>query len=177
MAVKKKLSNKSQFIRTQPATMSTADVIAKAKAAGLKISSSLVYMVRGRSSRRAEVGTVKGPSTTAKSIGPAESKAAFVRSRPHLSPKEIVEDAVAAGVKLGASYVYNVRGAAKAKSTRMVTKQAARTVRHSPPVARPIGPSFKAEDLLRAVAAELGLGRAIELLETERARVHAVLRA
>lgn len=33
-----------------------------------------------------------------------------------------------------------------------------------------------AEDVLRAVAAEVGLGRAIGLLEGERARVHAVLR-
>jgi hypothetical protein len=31
--------------------------------------------------------------------------------------------------------------------------------------------------LLRAVAAELGLGRAMEILQGERARVHAVLRA
>jgi hypothetical protein len=31
------------------------------------------------------------------------------------------------------------------------------------------------EDLLRAAAAELGLGRAMEILEGERARVRAVL--
>jgi hypothetical protein len=32
------------------------------------------------------------------------------------------------------------------------------------------------EPLLRAVAAELGLGRAVEILQGERARVRAVLR-
>lgn len=36
--------------------------------------------------------------------------------------------------------------------------------------------SSKAEDLLRAVAAEIGLGQAVDLLEADRARVHAVLR-
>jgi hypothetical protein len=46
----------------------------------------------------------------------------------------------------------------------------------TPPVARPITNSTKAEDLLRAVAAEIGLGRAIELLLGERARVSAILR-
>jgi hypothetical protein len=33
-----------------------------------------------------------------------------------------------------------------------------------------------AENLLRAVAAEIGLGRAIELLHGERARTHSLLR-
>ncbi len=116
MASKKttKKQSKSAFVRAQPATASTADIIAAGKKAGLNISTSLVYMVRG------------------------------------------------AGKKRGR------------KEMRMAARRS--TARTAPAVARPIKSSTKAEDLLRAVAAEVGLGRAIELLEAERARVHAVLR-
>jgi hypothetical protein len=43
-------------------------------------------------------------------------------------------------------------------------------------VPRPITTTSSAEDLLKAVGAEIGLGRAIELLLGERARVHSILR-
>jgi hypothetical protein len=43
-------------------------------------------------------------------------------------------------------------------------------------VPRPITSTRSAEDLLKAVAAEIGLGRAIEQLQGERARVRAILR-
>jgi hypothetical protein len=198
MATKKTNSNKSTFIRSQPAALSTADVIAKAKAHGLKISSSLVYMVRGRkksagSASPAASRTAKKSRVAAKSVvvshahvSPASappaagvgSKAAFVRSRTHLSPREIVEDAKAAGLTLDVGYVYNVRGAAKARSTTpasKVTKRAARTARTPSLAVRPTGSSSKVEDLLKAIAAELGLGRAMEILAGERARVRAVI--
>jgi hypothetical protein len=184
MAPKKTTPNKSAFIRTLPTSMSTAEVIAKGKAEGLKISSSLVYMVRGRAKPKGvgiKVAAAKKTSTAATrdvlSGAPAANKADFVRSRAHLSPKEIVEDAKAAGVKLDVGYVYNVRGAAKSKAITKVTKQAARTARTAPAVARPVTMSSKAEDLLKAVAAELGLGRAMEILAGERARVRAVIGA
>jgi hypothetical protein len=61
--------NKSDFIRAQPATMSAADVIAKGKAEGIKIGSSLVHMVRGRSSGKA--------------------KEAMCRHRDGISPRDI----------------------------------------------------------------------------------------
>lgn len=106
------------------------------------------------------------------------SKADFVRAHASLSPKEIVAKGKAEGLELGISYVYNVRGYDKAKTKKKATKVAARrsTTRTAPAVARPIRTPSKVEDLLRAVAAEVGLGRAIELLEAERARVHAMLR-
>jgi hypothetical protein len=39
----------------------------------------------------------------------------------------------------------------------------------------PPGTNTSVEDLLKAAAAELGLGRAIEILQGERARVRAVI--
>lgn len=108
----------------------------------------------------------------------SSSKADFVRAHADLSPKEIVEKGKAEGVKLNASYVYNVRNYEKSKTQKKVTKRAAHraTARKAPSVTRSIATNTSAEDLLRAVAAELGLGRAIELLQGERARVHAVMR-
>ena len=178
MAAKKttKKQSKSAFVRSQPATASAADIIAAGKKAGLKFSSSLVYMVRGEKGKAKN--RPKKTATVSTTLG--MSKAEFVRARAHLSPKEIVEDAKAAGMKLDVGYVHNVRGAAKGKGVvkTMPARLAARRAiaRQAPPVARPITSASKAEDLLRAVAAEVGLGRAIELLEAERARVHAVIR-
>jgi hypothetical protein len=180
MAAKKttKKQSKSDFIRKQPTTLSATEVVAKGKAAGVKFSAQLVYNARGGS--KAMKGTVKKTSTAKPAVPakPTLSKSDFVRARSHLSPKEIVEDAKAEGMKLGISYVYNVRGYDKAKTKTTRTRLAARrsSERTAPPVARPTTTSTKAEELLRAVAAEVGLGRAIELLEAERARVHAVLR-
>jgi hypothetical protein len=103
----KKITNKSDFIR-QHASLSTADVIAKAKTAGLKVSSSLVYMVRSRAGAKKAVAkkTSAKPTAAPSKAAPASvSKADFVRARTHLSPKEIVEDARTAGVKFDAGYV------------------------------------------------------------------------
>jgi hypothetical protein len=180
MAKAKTPLSKSDFIR-QHATLSTSDVIAKAKAAGLKVSSSLVYMVRSRAG--AKKSAAKKPSTaklTVTSKSPVTmSKADFVRARSHLSPKEIVEDAKAAGIKFDVGYVYNVRGADKSagkkkRAAKKASKVAVTTNGSGPSITT--SSSTATEDLLRAVAAEVGLGRAIELLQGERARVSAILR-
>jgi hypothetical protein len=174
----KKITNKSDFIR-QHASLSTADVIAKAKTAGLKVSSSLVYMVRSRAGAKKAVAkkTSAKPTAAPSKAAPASvSKADFVRARTHLSPKEIVEDARTAGVKFDAGYVYKVRGYDKTAGKKKRDGAKPRTARAGAPVPRPITNRSSAEDLLRAVAAEVGLGRAIELLQGERARVHSILR-
>jgi hypothetical protein len=182
MAAKKtpKKQSKSDFIRQQPASLSAAEVVAKAKGAGIALTDNLVYMVRGprrgkSKTQKKGAALKKTASTTKPSKRPAtQSKADFVRARPHLSPKEIVEDAKVAGVKLDATYVYNVRGydktAAKQKRTARGTstgsKSTSRSAHHS---------DAGVEALLKAVAAELGLGRSIEILQAERARVRAVI--
>jgi len=178
----KKPTNKSAFIRSQPASLSAAEIVAKAKTEGITIRPGLVYEVRRVAMTKRTAKVKKAPMVTKtgtpSNAAATTSKAAFVRARTHLSPKEIVEDAQAAGIKLNVGYVYNVRGAAKATSKKTVTKQAARrtTKRTAPSVTLPITTPSKAEDLLRAVAAEIGLARAIEVLMAQRAQVHAVLR-
>jgi hypothetical protein len=171
MAAKKTLINNSEFIRLQPSTLSAADVVRKGKGAGLSISPGLVYEVRRKAKKAAAKTITTSPARTSKM--PAVSKADFVRTRGHLSPREIVEDAKAAGLKFEVQYVYNVRKQDAAAGKK--TESRATTVRRSIAVPRPIASTSKAESLLKAVAAEVGLARAIEVLQGERARVRAVI--
>jgi hypothetical protein len=158
--------SKSDFIRAQPATLSAAEVVAKAKTEGIKLDRVLVYKVRiraraGASSAKSKPGPKKGGS----------SKASFVRSLPASTPaKEVVAKAKALGMTLSVNYVYNIRGAAKTASKNR--RAAARTGASVP---RPVVSASSAESLLKALAAELGLGRALEILSSERARVRTLI--
>jgi hypothetical protein len=169
--------SKSDFIRSQPANLSTAEVVAKGKEAGIKLNRVLVYKVRAKGQPKKAAS--KKTAASAKSSVPtkavstkAVSKAAFVRGLPSTTPaKEVVAKAKAAGIKIGVSYVYNIRGAAKmaAKRKRALAKSPA------------VGPAVSVDgagsltSLLKAVAAEIGLGPAIDILRSERARVAAVI--
>jgi hypothetical protein len=82
-----------------------------------------------------------------------------------MSAAEVIAKGKVEGIEIGHSLVYMVRGRTHKKARRTGAS-----------VPRPITTSSSAEDLLRAVAAELGLGKAIEILAGERARVRAVLR-
>jgi hypothetical protein len=91
------------------------------------------------------------------------SKAAFVRSLPATTPaKEVVAKAKAAGIKLSEPYVYNVRATSKAK----------KGGKRGP--GRPAG-AQGAEQLLRAIASNLGLARSLEILRGEHERVRRLL--
>jgi hypothetical protein len=97
------------------------------------------------------------------------SKSAFIRSLPPTMPaRDVVAKAKIAGMSVTEAYVYAIRSAAKR------TNRAAR--RPAAHVSQPVS-SSGAEALLQAVAAEIGLGRAIELLKAERARVHTAFQA
>lgn len=126
----KKTQSKSHFIRQYP-SLSTAEIIAAGKKAGMTISSSLVYMVRGRAAK---------------------------------SKKAVAKKTMAA------------TGAAPRSTSTPTARPMRATPRTAPPVPRPIATASSAENLLKALGAEIGLGRAIEILAGERARVAAVLR-
>jgi hypothetical protein len=184
-------TTKSAFIRLHP-SLSAAEVIAAGRAQGLSFSSALVYAVRGpkgsgKKAAKKQAGKLtsttsvaKGVAKTATSKKPPVNKADFVRARAHLSPKEIVEDAQAQGIDLSTTYVYNVRGAGKAAGKKRGAKKApvllnAGTFLKAVAPSNGTRPSGSVEDLLKAAAAELGLARAIEILQAERARVRAVI--
>jgi hypothetical protein len=176
MAAKKttQKQSKSDFIRAQPVTLSASDVVTKAKEAGVKIDPALVYKVRGRAAAGASKKPKKAsPLANGTSKKPA-SKADFVRAHRDLSPREIVAKAKAGGIKLDVGYVYNVRGSDKVAAKKKIDARVV-TARTGAGIPRPIVTSSRVEDLLKAVAAELGLGSAIEILLGERARVRAVI--
>ena len=129
--------------------------------------------------------------TSPKSASPkagAPSKADFVRQNPGLSAKDLVTKAKAEGVSLATTYVYNVRGqdqkaAQKKKAAKKLAASTPVAVKTSTPKTAPkvtsvtpkTSSASSVEALLLAAAAELGLGRALEILQGERARVRAVL--
>lgn len=180
---------KSDFIRKQPGTMSAAEVVKKAKAHGIELRAGLVYEVRRMAKAKtvAQKKTIPGVKKVASKAIASEpktaaakkpvTKAAFVRAHASLSPKQIVAKAKTEGIKLEVGYVYNVRGAAKAGAKKKVVTQAARRAGVGARAPRPAGGGSSAEGLLRAVAAEVGLGRALEILAGERTIVRALLGA
>lgn len=113
-------------------------------------------------------GANKGPTAKA-------NKAEYVRTLPKSMPaKEAVAVAAKDGVKLTESYVYNVRGAAKAALKKKLHRGATYGLSKdgfafgpgaaAPPAPAPITP----EELLMAVASEVGLSRAILILSSAR---------
>src|SRR5437762_10551439 len=166
-----KTPNKSDFIRRLPPSLSASEVVAKGKAAGVTFSTQLVYNVRRGSKatrEKARRSTMAKPSTT--TATKTQSKAAFIRSLPAtMSAKDVVAKAKAAGITIADTYVYWARGSSKRK----VRTKRATPSRKGASVRRPISNISSAETLLRAVAAEIGLGRAMEILAGERAMIRA----
>jgi len=109
---------------------------------------------------------------------PPSALSNFILSLPRDLPvKEVIAKARANGMKATESNIYRVRRTfagpgAKASSSPPSSASAPR--RGRPPSVGG-GGSSRAEDLLRSVAAEIGLGRALEMLTAERARVKALI--
>ncbi len=176
--------SKSAFIRALPATMSASAVVAKAKAAGIKMGEAYVYNVRGRAAGKGKKGkpaakrlaTRQAVLSSVPPKGPVPpTKADFVREHPTLSPRAIVAKAKAAGIHIGVHYVYNVRAQGKVGGKRVRVAAIAKPSRPTVVNGGHSSADARMETLLKYVAAELGLKRALEILEGERARVRAVL--
>jgi uncharacterized protein YkwD len=111
------------------------------------------------------------------------NKAAFVRGLPVATPaKEVVVQGEKQGISLTESYVYNVRGAAKKKgkgtdANKVAASQSLAGAGSDRSSASAAKHDLTVESLLLAVGAEIGLAQAVEVLRSERARVHAVLGA
>jgi hypothetical protein len=109
---------KSDFIRQHP-SRSVAEVVAKAREAGMSVSSVLVYKVRGRTNPKPAKGT-PGPKPNGKR-GPKPKNGMtasdFVRSMPvTMKAKEVLAAAKAKGIKLSRNLVYMVRSTEKKKA-------------------------------------------------------------
>jgi hypothetical protein len=122
--------------------------------------------------------TAGAKTTSAPTNGAGRSKSDFIRAQSaSLTAAEVVAKAKAAGIKLDPFLVYKVRGrlnverqTAPATPAKKMTSAPAATVPTAPaPPTASTGSS--AEDLLRAVASETGLVKAISLLEEQRRQV------
>jgi hypothetical protein len=172
-----KTQTKAHFVRSQPSTMSAAEVVEKGKAAEIAVSTHYVHKVRAQAKVKAKANKVSKSGKSTKPRTPNKkttTKAAFVRANAMLSPQEIVAKAKATGIKLETSYVYNVRGADRAatKKKRKAAKVTSSATTSANGARVSVNPNA---DLLKAVAAEIGLGNAIEILSVERARLAAVI--
>jgi hypothetical protein len=176
----KKVQSKADFVRGLSSTMPATAVIERGKAVGIRLSKNYIYRVRTWANAAAKSKARKSSEKPSAGKGGAAresagSKASWVRAHPNLSPKEVVEKAAAAGIKFGVHYVYNVRRHQKSGAGNR--RREARTLldRKGAAVPRPITTASTAESLLKAVAAEIGLGQALEILAGERARVRAAI--
>jgi len=99
------------------------------------------------------------------------TKSGFVRSlAPGLSAKEVIAKAKAVGLTLSEAHVYAIRSEAKRKKKGAHKAPAAHHASH-------VVGSHQAEELLKALAAELGLTHAMSVLRAEHDRVHRLLGA
>jgi len=112
---------------------------------------------------------------------PPSALSKFILSLPRdLLVKEVIAKARAKGLKATESNIYRVRRTfpgpgAKTSSSSTSSSLTASAPRRGRPPSAGGGGSARAEDLLRSVAAEIGLGRALEMLTAERARVKALI--
>jgi len=98
------------------------------------------------------------------------TKSGYVRSLPaSLSAKDVIAKAKTVGLSLSEAHVYAIRSEAKRKKKNGVHKAPA--VHHT---SHAVG-SHQAEELLKALGAELGFTRAMSVLRAEHDRVHRLL--
>lgn len=94
------------------------------------------------------------------------TKSEFILQHPDKPAKEIVAEAKSLGFALTEKYVYTIRSVARSRQQRAELRAAVPA----------LGEGGKAGSLLVAVAGEVGLGRAIEMLRNERERVLAMIK-
>lgn len=152
-----KKPNKSAFIRNFPAGTPAAEIVTKAKAAGLKLSPAFVYAVRSKAKAGDTEKKTPGSPGRKPSTG-GQSASDFVRAQPAtMKAKDVVAAGAKQGLKFSANLVYMVRskGDAPSAGRRGASTRGLNGAGH--------GGSSEAE--FRKLAIGLGLGRARELLQ------------
>ena len=205
MATRTHASPKADFILGLPSSLSVAEVVERAAAAGMSLSGSMVRKTRaaGPAQLRASSASAKRAKTRTRASGEAParpgSKRAFVLSFPHDTPAgEIVSAAKTKGFQLPTGYVYWVRSDAARKARQggpkavsrasaSVSASAGRAGRRAggrePQRANDMTTSAtaplahrEAEGLLLQTALRVvGIERAIELLKNARERIDRLL--
>ncbi len=113
--------NKSAFVRSQPIELSAAEVVAKAKEAGLSITTALVYKVRSVKKSKGSGKAKKSKATASKSkqAGGKLSSSAYIRAQPaSMSAKEVAAKGSTEGYAFKPGLVYEVRSAQKKRQAK-----------------------------------------------------------
>ncbi len=177
---------KTAFVLSFPAEMPAKKVVARGKEAGVALTERAVYKTRYLSKVRAQksgrkvavkaMATATPPAAVAKSRrGAGDGRAsALIRATPlEVKASEVVATARARGIRLTAGLVYAVRGQMK-RSVRpagapVAARNAVVATRHE---GAKVG---ERERQLISLAVDLGLSRAIDLIEGVRAKVKAMI--
>ena len=201
-ATGKKPASKADFVRSLPFGIPPAEVVEKAKAAGLKISIAHVRTIRWKADAAAKkpvaakakpAPVAKKPvAATAKPVAApkkpvarpaphvgkvvAGGKAGFVRSLPATTPaKDVVAAAAKRGLKMTLHYVYNVRAKTKARGAK-VRRPVVVAAKVAAPIAKkPTVRSTKPETEFGKLALDLGLSKAKTLLTALEQKVAGVM--
>jgi hypothetical protein len=169
----------TKFVLSLPLELPVKEVVALARAKGMKAKKKKVLRIRRdwlAHPVRPAVAKLAAPARPAASAKPAPqpavppksvplSRSDFIRLQPATMPvAEVVAKGKEAGMTFSGTLVYMVRRRAAAKET---SGKAAAPARKSVPIAPKarLSPSTNREALLKAVASELGLGRAIAILK------------
>lgn len=148
----KKTPNKSAFIRSLPADMPAADVVAKAKAANLKLTPAFVYAIRSKSRNKGPSGARRGPKPATGKPSASE----FVRSQPaSMKASEVVAAGAKQGIQFSTNLVYAVRSSG--------SKPGARGGRRGRAAVASGGGHH--ESTFRQLALDLGIARARQVLD------------
>lgn len=177
MPRQKNSPNKSDFVRSQPNDLTAAQVVAKAKEAGLTITSALVYKVRSVEAAKGSKAAKAKAAKAAKAAPAAKGKpnsSDFIRSLPAtLTASEVVRQGKASGHSFSPALVYAVRRNAKIKASGGGRK-AAKAKAHAAPAAHVAhGSHAENKAAFKKLMVRLGLDTAEELYK----EVHAELKA
>lgn len=167
-----KAVNKSAFIRQHP-DVPAAELVAKAKNAGITITANYVHTVRSEARASGKGPTKRGPRR--KSDG-SDSPSAFIRAAlaEGKGPRQIMAEADQAGIKFSRRLIYAVQ-----RTSRVGAKRNQRSKRSSQATHKPRTPGSAAgssnDTLFRKLAVEMGLSRAHELLDDLELRLRKLL--
>jgi hypothetical protein len=162
--------SKADFVRGLPVDMPSRVVLAMAKVAGISISRTYVRLLRGSDDVERTVPNAAGASAATSTTSTA--RVAAPPSRPRSSIAKVTRPATAG--PSGGTVMAKPSAGARERELQLRTLRVAllsaipENISAEPPTKRS---TSSVEALLRAVAAEVGLRRAVEILEAERAKV------
>ena len=162
--------NKSAFVRSLAFDMPSAEVIARAKAKGMKLTRNDVHAIRAIARRKDEQPKSSGSNHRG---GGSINKSAFVRSLPsNLSAAEVIARGKAKGIRLSAAQVYTIRANARRKRPKGAIERPLRG--KAPLTAASLGADSREAEFI-AAALDLGLTKAEGLIAALRSRAVAAV--